>query len=530
VSETFDLREHMAGGMTISDQLARHARTSSDRVAFGYGDVRMTYADLDARVNRLAQALHSRGVSHADRVAVLGFNTLEVVEAYFACARLGAICVPINFRLAAEEIAYVLQNSDVSLAIVHGPLAPLMADARRISGRGEPWLVYDGVAEGAESYELALAESSQDYEGPRVDLEDAAYLMYTSGTTGRPKGAVLLHSHFLLHTFSFMLHAGMPKDDRVFFAITPLFHIGGLMSMHPQLMIGGTNLMLPHGSFDAAAVVDFLEAERVSSLVMVPTQMQAVCDVPGIKDRDLSSLRRIGWGAAPATTHLLAQLSETLPHVKVESTFGQTECGPIITLLQGEDQVRKLGSVGTPMINVEVRVVDDEMNDVARGDIGEAVYRTPLVMKEYWRNPAATAEAFRGGWFHSGDLVRQDDEGYFYVVDRKKDMIISGGENIYCAEVENVVAGHPKVAEVALIGVPDEKWGETPLAIITSVNADEPLTFAELTVWCNEKLARYKRPRQLAIVDVLPRNPSGKVLKNELRREAEAGTLDIHST
>ena len=216
--------------------------------------------------------------------------------------------------------------------------------------------------------------------------------------------------------------------------------------------------------------------------------------------------------------------------MKVESTFGQTECGPIITLLQGEDQVRKLGSVGTPMINVEVRVVDDEMNDVPRGEIGEAVYRTPMVMKEYWNKPKETAEAFRGGWFHSGDLVRQDEDGYFYVVDRKKDMIISGGENIYCAEVENAVAGHPKVADVALIGVPDEKWGETPLAVIIPRDPADPPTLEELTDWCNERLARYKRPKHLAIVESLPRNPSGKVLKNQLRLELEAGTLDLRST
>jgi fatty-acyl-CoA synthase/long-chain acyl-CoA synthetase len=307
----------------------------------------------------------------------------------------------------------------------------------------------------------------------------------------------------------------------------PMFHIGGLMSMLPMLLIGGTNLMLAHGSFDAAAVVDMIERERISSCVMVPTQLQAICEVPGIENRDLSSLKRIGWGAAPATTHLLKLLSEVLPTVQIESTFGQTEAGPIATMLLGADQLRKLGSVGTPMLNVQARVVDDDMNDVAQGEVGEIVYQSPMVMKEYWNKPEATAEAFRGGWFHSGDLVRQDEDGYFYVIDRKKDMIISGGENIYCAEVENVIAGHPRVGEVALIGVPDAKWGETPLAVIIPRDAGAPPSAEELTEWCTQRLARYKRPKHIAIVDSMPRNPSGKVLKNQLRADREAGHLPM---
>jgi acyl-CoA synthetase (AMP-forming)/AMP-acid ligase II len=209
----------------------------------------------------------------------------------------------------------------------------------------------------------------------------------------------------------------------------------------------------------------------------------------------------------------------------VVTSFGQTECSPVTTLLRGEDAIRKIGSVGTPMANVEVRVVDEEMNDVAQGEVGEIVYRGPLVMSGYWNKPAETAEAFRGGWFHSGDLVRQDDEGYLFVVDRKKDMIISAGENIYCAEVENVLAGHSGVADVALIGVSDPMWGETPLAVIVPVDPAAPPTVESLEAYCREHLAGYKRPRRLAIVEALPRNPSGKVLKTVLREQNRAGAL-----
>jgi fatty-acyl-CoA synthase/long-chain acyl-CoA synthetase len=251
----------------------------------------------------------------------------------------------------------------------------------------------------------------------------------------------------------------------------------------------------------------------------------AVVAVPGIADRDLSHLHRISWGAAPASTTLLRTLIDAFPQAEVVTAFGQTECSPVTCFLRGEDSIRKIGSVGTPMLNVEVRVVDESMNDVPRGEVGEIVYRSPMVMKEYWNKPEETAEAFRGGWFHSGDLVRQDDDGYYFVVDRLKDMIISGGENIYCAEVEDVLAAHPKVGEVALIGVPDLKYGEAPLAVIAPRDPADAPTAEELGVWCRERLARYKNPREYSIVGALPRNPSGKVLKTSLRQEHSAGSL-----
>ena len=312
-------------GMTVSDHIARHARRNGDVVAFGYGTIRRTYRELDERVSRLANALEARGVRHGDRVALLSYNTLEVVETYLACARLGAITVPVNFRLVGNEVAYVLENSAPAAVVVHGPLAGVMARAREISGDKAPCLVVDGELEGAEAYEDALGAASPECADHGVNLTDPAVIMYTSGTTGRPKGAVLTHYHLIIHTYTFMLHAGMPKEDKVFLSVMPMFHIGGLMSMLPMLLIGGTNLMLAHGSFDAAAVVDMIEKERITSCVMVPTQLQAICEVPGIENRDLSSLKRIGWGAAPATTHLLKLLSEVLPTVQIESTFGQTE-------------------------------------------------------------------------------------------------------------------------------------------------------------------------------------------------------------
>ncbi|MCO5556208.1 hypothetical protein L7F22_009754 [Adiantum nelumboides] len=334
--------------------------------------------------------------------------------------------------------------------------------------------------------------------------------MYTSGTTGRPKGAVLTHRNLMLHAFLSITHLGTAGDDRVSLSGAPLFHIAGLSGMLPTLIAGGRVIIPPSGGFDPVATVDTLERERVSSCFFVPAQWQAICAVPGIAQRDLSALRRITWGAAPASTTLIRTMIDTFPQAMVVTAFGQTECSPVTCALRGEDSVRKIGSVGTPMVGVEVRVVDADMNDVPRGEVGEIVYRGPTVMREYWGRPEATAEAFRGGWFHSGDLVREDPDGFYYVVDRAKDMIISGGENVYSAEVEEVLAAHPGVADVAVVGVPDPRWGETPLAVVVPADPAAPPDLDTLTAWCADRLARYKQPSRLALVEVLPRNPSGK--------------------
>ncbi|GAA4616046.1 long-chain-fatty-acid--CoA ligase [Saccharopolyspora hordei] len=510
-------------GMTTSDQVARHARKIPDEIAVRSNGKSTTYRELDERVTRLANALAERGVAPGDRIAVLGRNRPEVIESYLAAARLGAICVPVNFRLVADEVAYVLADSGARAVVVEDAFTEVVSKAREKASDVDCQLVFGGSGD----YEDALAAASPVHDEIAVDERSPAYIMYTSGTTGRPKGAVLTHHNLLMHTFSSAVHHGISGDDRVWLVGVPLFHIAGVSGILPYLLQGGRIVIAPSGRFDPAETVALLKRERVTACFLVPAQWQAICDLPDLADHDLSALRRITWGAAPASTTLLRTMFEKFPGTDITTAFGQTECSPVTTILRGEDALHKIGSVGKPMLNVEVRIVDDDMNDVPQGEVGEIVYRGPTVMQEYWGKPEETAEAFRGGWFHSGDLVREDEDGFLYVVDRKKDMIISGGENIYCAEVEDVLAAHPGVAEVALIGVPDERWGEAPLAVIAPRDPADPPTLADVTDWCRDRLAGYKRPRRIAVVDALPRNPSGKVLKTQLRTEHAAGQLTV---
>lgn len=506
--------------MSHGEQLARQARKTPERVAFKCEGRSLSFAELDSRVTRLANALRSRGVQQNDRIGVLMTNRLEVVESYLAGCRLGAIVVPVNFRLVGDEVSYILQDSEAAALIVDAGLAELAGKVRSqvevsvclVTGGAE-----EAAGPGAESYEAALATAGE--APPLVDVAetDPAFIMYTSGTTGRPKGAVLSHFNLIMNTFNMMLTMGITGEDEVWLSGLPLFHIGGLNGILPYLMTGGTSIILPSGQFDAAQVVDLLESERVTGCYFVPTQWQAICAVTGIKDRKLS-LRRISWGASVAPPSVLQAMADTFPGVPNYNAFGQTEMSSVTCVLKGEDAIAKMGSVGTPIVNVEARIVDDDMNDVPQGEVGEIVYRGPTVLQEYWRKPEATAEAFSGGWFHSGDLCRMDEDGFIYVVDRKKDMIISGGENIYCAEVEAVIDAHPKVKEVALIGVPHDKWVETPRAVIVPADPADPPSEEEIIAFAKERLASYKKPTSVVIVDELPRNASGKVLKTVLRQ------------
>jgi fatty-acyl-CoA synthase len=486
-----------------------------DGTALRFHGKTTTWRELDRRVGALADALSRRGVGFGDRVLILMLNRTEFVESVLATNRLGAIAVPVNFRMTPAEIAYLAGNCEPRVVVTESVLAGVATQVRTL----DPTLATVIVAGSATEedvigYDDLLAERGGPHQPVDVPNESPALIMYTSGTTGRPKGAVLSHTNMNGQAMTALITYGVDLNHDVGFIGVPLFHIAGVGNVLTGLLLGIPTVLYPLGAFDPGALLDVLEAEKVTSIFLVPAQWQAVCSAQRAKPRDVR-LRVLSWGAAPASDTLLRQMSETFPGSQILAAFGQTEMSPVTCMLLGEDAIRKLGSVGKVVPTVAARVVDDDMNDVPVGQVGEIVYRAPTLMAGYWNDPEATAEAFAGGWFHSGDLVREDEEGYVWVVDRKKDMIISGGENIYCAEVENVLAGHPAIVEVAVIGRAHEKWGEVPVAV--AAVAQDGLTLADLDEFLSERLARYKHPKALEIVDALPRNPAGKVLKNELR-------------
>jgi fatty-acyl-CoA synthase len=488
------------------DHVARHAHGKPDATAIRFEGESVTWASLHARITTLAVGLAGRGVGKGDRVMLLMTNRPEFIETMLAVNAAGAIAVPVNFRLAPPEVAYILADSGATLIVTDTVLEPLASAAAG---------AVPIVVAGTESYRELLRAPDNTVDTV-VDEHDVALIMYTSGTTGRPKGAMLTHLNLLMQSITAIRVSRLHEDDHIGLVNVPLFHIAGVGVMLPALLIGHPTVIMPSAPFDAQTTLEVIAAEGVTGMFLVPAQWQLLCAHPDASRR-ARSLRTISWGAAPATVTLLETMHATFPDAEIVSVFGQTEMSPVTTFLPARDALRKIGSVGKPIPTITARIVDDQMNDVAPGSVGEIVYRGPTLMAGYWNNPAATEEAFHGGWFHSGDLVRADDEGFLYVVDRKKDMIISGGENIYCAEVENVLSGHPAIADIAIIGAKHERWGETPIAVVVPADPAAPPSLDDLSAWSRDKLAAYKKPTRIVILDQLPRNAAGKVLKNELR-------------
>ncbi|OBG79843.1 long-chain fatty acid--CoA ligase [Mycobacterium sp. E3298] len=505
-------------------QLERHALMQPGAPALRFLGRTVTWGDLRQRVAALADALSRRGVGFGDRVMVLMLNRTEFVESVLAVNMLGAIAVPLNFRLTPAEIAFLVQDCEARVMITESVLAPVSAGVRDVEPLVGTIIVAGGAGDDSVlGYEDLINEHGAAHEPVDIPNDSPALIMYTSGTTGRPKGAVLTHTNLTGQTMTGLYTNGADINSDVGFVGVPFFHIAGIGNMLTGLLLGTPTVIYPLGAFEPGQLLDVLAEEKVTGLFLVPAQWQAVCAEQQARPRDLR-LRVMSWGAAPAPDALLREMSATFPGTQILAAFGQTEMSPVTCMLLGEDAIRKRGSVGKVIPTVAARVVDENMNDVPIGEVGEIVYRAPTLMSGYWNNPEATAEAFAGGWFHSGDLVRVDEEGYVWVVDRKKDMIISGGENIYCAEVENVLASHPSIVEVAVIGRTHEKWGEVPIAV--AAVAGDQLLLDELEEFLAERLARYKHPKALEIVDALPRNPAGKVLKTELRIRYGTANID----
>ncbi|MEV6738249.1 o-succinylbenzoate--CoA ligase [Streptomyces sp. NPDC051104] len=484
---------------------ARRARKTPHRTALIHGDRSVTYAELYERTTRLAHALRARGVRRGDRIAYLGPNHPAYLETLFAAGALGAVFVPLNIRLAGPEIAYQLADSGAK-ALVYAP--SLAAPVAGLPGSTD---VRAYVEVGAEYEELLAVASDEPIDQP-VALDDTCIIMYTSGTTGRPKGAMLTHGNLVWNAFNVLVDHDLIADERALVS-APLFHTAGLnMLTLPVLLKGGTCVLVE--SFDPEATFDLIERHRITFMFGVPTMFDQVARHPRWDGADLSSLRILTCGGSPVPTPLIAKYQER--GLTFLQGYGMTEAAPGTLFLDAEHAVGKAGSAGVPHFFSDVRVVRPDLAPVDVGETGEVVVRGPHVMPGYWGLPEETAAVFADGWFRSGDAARVDEDGYVYIVDRIKDMIISGGENIYPAEIEDQLLAHPDIVECAVIGVPDEKWGEVPRAVVVpregaTLDPDQVITSL------SGRLAKYKIPKSVVVADALPRTASGKLLKSRVR-------------
>lgn len=494
--------------------LDHHATRTPDKVMAVFEGDATTYREMANRAAALAGGLSRHGVGQGDVVALLSYNCPEFLETIFAANYLGATAMPINWRLAAPEVRYILEHSGARALVCDASLVELADEATRGL---EATLVRACVSPVAREAWTTLADLRAIPGGAaRVPAaaDDVHRLMYTSGTTGRPKGVMITHANLAWKNLAHIVEFGFTASD-LGLACGPLYHVGALDLTTTSLIAAGATIII-HRSFDAADVVTELERSRVTTVWLAPAMVNAIMALPGIEQRDLTSVRVVINGGEKMPIPLIERIQRVFSSAWFADAYGLTETVSGDTFLDRENLVSKLGSVGRPCLYLELDVWDTEGNSVRPGEPGEIVMRGPKVFKGYWRDPDATAAAFAGGWFHTGDIGVRDDDGYLFIVDRLKDMIVSGGENIAGSEVERVLYEHASVLEVAVVGRPDDRWGEVPVAFV-ALRPDGTATTDELLEHCRAQLARFKVPRAITFVDALPRNPSGKVLKRELR-------------
>jgi len=514
------IQEALGRRLLLGEMMSRNARKFPDKEALVYGETRLTYRQLNARINRLAHAFMDLGIKKGDKVSILAFNCNQFMETYFALAKMGGVAVPINFRLHPEEMTYIINQSDAKALIMSEAFVDVARGIQKDIPEVKDYIsISDKPTKGMLHFESWIAKYPDKEPLILVEEDDPLFIMYTAGTTGRPKGAVITHKNemvlWMLGTAYVLTEPDMTDlwNFRAFGA-PPIFHLASFGFCQFMFFLGAT-VVLPTEVFDPVYIMQTIEKEKISALVLVPAMTNFVLMVPDLDKYDTRSLKVWGSSGAILPVETRRLIKTYFPNVKIFDLFGQTEMSALISgLLPSESEGRET-SVGKILPFNEIRVVDAHENDVPVGQVGEAVYRGVTVMKEYYKNPEATKEAMRGGWFHGGDLVRMDKEGFIYIVDRTKDMIISGGENIYPAEIEGVLLKHPKIAESAVIGVHDKEWGESVKAIVAP-KPGEVLSEKEVIDFCKKHLASYKKPKSVDFIEEMPRNAMGKVMKTDL--------------
>lgn len=476
-----------------------------------------TYAQTHERVAQVAGMLKEKGIKPGDRVGFLCLNTTDVMELVFGCWRVGAICLALNFRLTPPELAYILNDSETDMVLVDVPFAPL-AEATRPLTKVREWIGTDGVG-GESAYETALAGATPIYDYHPQDMEDQCLLMYSSGTTGSPKGVIITHA-MLDFTASAAVRLGTSTPDLVSLNNMPLFHIGGLnVTALPSIWIGGTCIIMR--LFDPGATIKAISNPDlgITAMFCVPAAYNAMKAHPDMETADFSRIDLALCGAETVPEALINWWGAR--GIIIQEGYGMTETAASGTMLLKSDIPHRIGSAGRPLVHSRIKIVDENDQEVPRGEAGEIWFKGNSITPGYWRNPEANAESFTDGWFHSGDIGRMDADGYVSIEDRVKDMYISGGENVYPAEIEGLLYELPQIVEVSVIGVPSEQWGETG-CVVAVFKADETLTLEQILAHLDGRLAKYKLPTYLHIIKELPRGGTGKVLKFELRKSVPA--------
>jgi acyl-CoA synthetase (AMP-forming)/AMP-acid ligase II len=497
---------------TVGEILTKAARTFPDKTAIICDDKTITYRELDSRVNQRAHAFLKSGISSKKRVAVLLSNSIELVENFFALAKVGCVTVPLNYRLAGRELTFMLEHANPAMLIVGEEFNPLVNGFKSTLKKIDFLITMGKEPEGNDQFN-SLCRNQPDHE-PEIDVkpQDESVIIYTSGTTGRPRGVVLTHANHFFNTLNYTDAYQMQEDD-VELALTPMFHSSTLGRIVTYVFNGVT--FITSRRFDPEKALELVSKYGVTSITQSPTMYAALLNLRGGDTYSTDSVKRIVSGAAPLFPLLRERLASRFPHAGIYDLYGLTEASPGVSILKPDDPPDKVASVGKPMEHVTIKIVDDGGNEVPPGENGEIVCRGPNLMKGYYNDPAATQEVLRSGWLYTGDTGKVDPDGYLYLTGRKKELIVRGGENIYPADVEVVLHQHPGIEEAAVIGIPDEYWGETIKALIvkkpgTALSEDEVIAF------CSSHLAYYKRPEMIVFVDSLPKNAAGKVMKAQL--------------
>lgn len=500
--------------INIGHMMTNRAYLSPDLEAFAGEGYRYTYGEANARVNQFAAYLKEQNIVKGDRLAILCKNNQYFATALFAAAKVGAVAVPLNWRLQVQELIYIMNNCSPSIIIYDADFSEAIGQLRP-SVPASVFIRAGGSGADMGFEEILSAGPANEPEPAKTGGEDTAIIMYTSGTTGKPKGAMLTHNNFLAASIGLSHTIDWRYRDR-FLAVAPFFHIGGLAPLVTNVHKGCTVLFMPN--FDPVSAWRVIVEEKINNLMSVPLMLLAMLKVPGIEKTDLSCLRTIICGGSPVPEKIIRIYLQM--GIKVEQVYGITEYSGAVTFWTHDMPLEKCNSMGKPVFHGNIKIMEPHTGqELPAGEIGEILCGGPQVFKGYWNNPEATAKAIAGGWYHSGDLGKIDEAGFIYVIDRLKDMIISGGENIYSAELENVISTHPSVAEVAVVGIPDSKWGEIPRAYIVKKPGAE-ISEKDIVGICKENLASFKCVKEVQFTNALPRNAVGKILKNVLKQQS----------